>query len=163
MRRTALFVVILLLCGIAAPAYSRPYWKRQIDRITAGKQIGVSVRDNNIFLYRHNDRVKRAPASNEKLLLTMALFSELGTDARIDTRVLASGAPFAGIITGDVWLSGHGDPSITGGGLYGRSLPFTSTKLGQLARGIAQTTDRIEGRVMGNTGYFARVDLTSLE
>lgn len=154
MRRAVVFVVIALLLGVAAPAHARPYWKRQIDRIAAGKRIGISVRDNDRFLYRHDDRTKRVPASNEKLMMTMALFKKLGANARIDTRILASSRPVARIITEDVWLSAHGDPSLTGGGLYGRSLPFTPTKLGQLARSIAKTTDRIEGKVIGNTGYF---------
>ena len=155
MRRTSLLLVIALLFGIAAPAQARAPWKKKIDRIVAGKRIGVSLRDNGTFLYRHRDRIRRAPASNEKLLMSMALFEELGTTAVIETRVLASAAPVLGIVSGDVYLSGKGDPSVTGGGDFGRSLPFTPTALGSLARSIAQTTDRIEGSVVGNTGYFA--------
>lgn len=151
----AVLLALALLLGVAAPADARPYWKRRVDDIAAGKAIGISVRDEGRFLYRHNDRIKRAPASNEKLLMTMALFSKLAPDARITTRVLASAKPLAGVLTGDVWLSGQGDPSITGGGAYERYLPFTPTKLGDLARSIAATTDRIEGRIVGNTGYFA--------
>lgn len=156
MRRASLLLVIALVLGVAAPAHARPYWKKQIDRIVAGKRIGVSLRDNGTFLYRHNDRTKRAPASNEKLLMTMALFKRLGAGSSIETRVLAASKPVAGIVTGDVYLSGQGDPSVTGGGAFGRSLPFQPTTLGTLARSIAKTTDRIEGSVVGNTGYFAR-------
>jgi D-alanyl-D-alanine carboxypeptidase/D-alanyl-D-alanine-endopeptidase (penicillin-binding protein 4) len=140
--------------SVMVPAHARPYWKQQIDRITAGKSIGVSVRDSGTWLYRHNDRVKRAPASNEKLLMTMALFNKLAPDSTIETTVWASSQPLAGIITGDIWLSGRGDPSITASTAYARYFPFRATTLGVLARTIAQTTTRIEGRVIGNTGYF---------
>lgn len=156
MRRASLFLVIALVLGSAAPAHARPYWKKQIDRIVSGKQIGVSLRDNGRFLYRHRDRIKRAPASNEKLLMSMAMFKSLGTGFNFDTRVMAAGKPVARIVAGDVYLSGKGDPSVTSGGAFARSLPFDATSLGLLARSIAKTTDRIEGSVVGNTGYFAR-------
>lgn len=154
MRRASLLLVIVLFLGSAAPAHAEPYWKRKIDRIVAGKQIGVSVRDAGRFLYRHNDKITRAPASNEKLLMTMALFKEIGPEAEIETRVMGPSEPLGRIVTGDVWLTSKGDPSITGGGAYGDSLPFQPTKLGVLARSIAKTTDLIQGRVFGDTGYF---------
>lgn len=156
MRRAFVFLVIGLLLSSAAPAHARPYWKRQIDHIAAGKRIGISLRDQGTFLYRHNDRTKRAPASNEKLLLSMALFKRFGTQATIETRISTATEPVAGIVSGDVYLSSKGDPSVTSGGAYARSLPFVATTLGTLARSIAKTTDRIEGSVVGNTGYFAR-------
>lgn len=156
MRRASLFLVIALVLGYAAPAHARPYWKKQIDRIVAGKQIGVSLRDNGSFLYRHRDRIKRAPASNEKLLMSMALFKELGEDFTFETSVLAASAPFAGLVTSDVYLSGRGDPSVSSGPSFSRWFPFETTSLGALARSIAKTVDRIQGSVIGNTGYFAR-------
>ena len=156
MRRASLFLVIALVLGCAAPAQARPYWKKQIDRIVAGKQIGVSLRDNGSFLYRHRDRIKRAPASNEKLLMSMALFKRLGEDFSFETSVLAASAPFAGLVTGDVYLSGQGDPSVSSGRSFSRYFPFQTTSLGTLARAIAKTVDRIQGSVIGNTGYFAR-------
>jgi D-alanyl-D-alanine carboxypeptidase len=154
MRRAFSVLLIALFLSAAAPAYARPYWKRQIDHITAGKRIGVSVRDHGTFLYRHNDRTKRAPASNEKLLMTMALFKRLGTTSTIETRVSSASKPVARIVSGDVYLSSKGDPTITGGGSYERNFPFQVTTLGVLARAIAKTTDRIQGSVVGNTGYY---------
>jgi len=156
MRRACFLLVFTLVFSSAAPAYAEPYWKKKIDRIVAGKRIGISLRDNSTFLYRHRDRIKRTPASNQKLLMTMALFTRLGADATFETSVLTSGEQIAGIITGDVYLRGRGDPSMTGGGSFGRALPFRPTALGVLARAIAKTTHRIEGSVVGSTGYFRR-------
>ena len=156
MRRASFLLVVALVLSVAAPAHARPYWKKQIDRIVAGKRIGVSLRDNGTFLYRHRDRIKRAPASNEKLLMSMAMFKTLGQNFNFETRVMAAGKPVARIVTGDVYISGQGDPSVTSGPSFGRHLPFEATSLGVLARSIAKTTDRIEGSVVGNTGYFGR-------
>lgn len=156
MRRACFFLLIALVLGSAAPAQARPYWKKQIDRIVAGKQIGVSLRDGGSFLYRHRDRIKRAPASNEKLLMSIALFKELGEDFSFQTSVLAASEPVAGLITGDVYLSGQGDPTVTSSSSFDRYFPFRTTSLGVLARSIAKTVDRIQGSVIGITGYFAR-------
>lgn len=155
MRRATLLLVIACLLGSAAPAHARPYWKKQIDRIARGRDIGIAVHDEGRVLYRRTDRITRPPASNEKLLLSMALFSALQPEEQLETRVLAASPPIARTITGDLWLAGRGDPTITAGGRFGDSLPFEPTTLGALARIVAQSTDRIEGRVMGNTGYFA--------
>jgi D-alanyl-D-alanine carboxypeptidase/D-alanyl-D-alanine-endopeptidase (penicillin-binding protein 4) len=84
----------------------------------------------------------------------MALFNKLDPAGVIATRVMGSGKPLGRVVTGDVWLTSKGDPSITGGGRYGDSLPFQATQLGMLARSIAKTTDVIQGRVLGDTGYF---------
>jgi serine-type D-Ala-D-Ala carboxypeptidase/endopeptidase (penicillin-binding protein 4) len=155
MRRAILLLVCACLFGAAAPAHARPYWKKQIDKIARGRDIGIAVHDEGRVLYRHTDRITRPPASNEKLLMSMALFDRLDPETQLDTRVLSRSLPIAGTITGDVWLAGRGDPTITAGGRFGDALPFEPTKLGALARIVAQSVDRIEGRVMGHTGYFS--------
>ncbi len=139
---------------VSAPANARPYWKRQIDRIAAGKNIGIALHDEGRVLYRHDDRYKRVPASNEKLLMSMALFNELPPETTIDTRAFTTAEPVAGIVAGDLWVTGRGDPSLTAGGRFGESLPFPPTRLSALARAIAASVTRIEGRVLANTRYF---------
>ena len=155
MRRAFALLTIACVLGSSAPAYARAGWKQRIDRIVAGKRIGVAVQDEGRMLYRHSARTKRTPASNEKLLMSMALFDRIEPTATIDTRAFATATPLAGVLSGDLWITGRGDPTITAGGPYGRSLPFPATKLGALAKVIDVTLDRIEGRVMANTGYFS--------
>ena len=156
-RLKAPLTAVLVIAGVlsvSAPASARPYWKTRIDRIAAGKQIGIVVHDEGRTLYTHAHRVKRAPASNENLLMSMALFEQLDPATRIETRAFVATQPIARVIAGDLWITGRGDPTITAGAPYGRSLPFPATKLGALARSIAGIVDRIDGRVMANTGYF---------
>lgn len=154
MRRAVSLVVIAGVLLVSAPANARPYWKRQIDRIAANKNIGIALHDEGRVLYRHDDRHQRVPASNEKLLMTMALFDALPPETTIETRAFGTTSPVAGVLSGDLWLTGQGDPSLTGGGRYA-SLPFRATRLSALARAIDEQVDVIEGRILGNSGYFA--------
>jgi D-alanyl-D-alanine carboxypeptidase len=113
------------------------------------------VRFQDRVLYRHGDRNKRVPASNQKLLLSMALFDVLPPDYRF--RTIAAGERDGGVVNGNLWLLGRGDPTVTGGGKYAKTLPFAPTRLGDLARAIKRAgIKRIDGGIVGSTGYFAR-------
>ena len=99
------------------------------------------------ILYRHQDWVARAPASNEKLLLSMALLDRFPPTTTIPTRVLATSAVAGdGVLDGDLWIVGHGDPET------GRQ------DIAALAADARRRTGvhRVRGRVMGATGPFAR-------
>ncbi|HWC13907.1 MAG TPA: D-alanyl-D-alanine carboxypeptidase [Actinomycetota bacterium] len=157
MRRAALLLLIACVLATSAPAHARPYWKKRIDHISAGKRIGMVVHDEGRVLYQRAPKTKRAPASNEKLLMSMALFDRLAPRTTIETSAYATSAPsLTGVIEGDLWITGRGDPSVTAGGPYASSLPIRATDLSDLARGIAATVTKIEGRVLGSRGYFAR-------
>jgi D-alanyl-D-alanine carboxypeptidase/D-alanyl-D-alanine-endopeptidase (penicillin-binding protein 4) len=117
--------------------------------------VGIALADDGVLLYAHGARRKRSPASNEKLLLSAALFDRLGPSYRIATtaaaRVLSKGT-----VHGNLWVLGHGDPAIASGPLYGRALSFGPTSLDQLAIRIhAAGVRRVDGSVMGATGFFA--------
>jgi D-alanyl-D-alanine carboxypeptidase/D-alanyl-D-alanine-endopeptidase (penicillin-binding protein 4) len=123
----------------------RPAWMREIDRLVAGRPVGISVREEGQFLYRHADVRRRAPASNEKLLLTMAILDRLGPEATLVTQAAAGAAPVAGVVAGDLWILGTGDPDVR------------RTTMVRLAQGVvAAGVVRIEGAVIGSTGFFKR-------
>ena len=128
----------------ATMAPGPPAWARKIDKLIGRRPFGVAVREGNRFLYRSHDAMQRTPASNEKLLMSMALLDALGPEARIVTQ--AAAAPVAaGVVPGDLWILGQGDPA-TG--------PAQLQKLASAiqAAGVLQ----IEGSVVGSTGYFKR-------
>jgi D-alanyl-D-alanine carboxypeptidase len=157
MRRTLvpLLVGALIVAG-ASPAFGRARWRRDIDRLMRGRSIGVAVREAGNVLYRWDAKQKRTPASVEKLLLSMALLNEVPSTLRIATSAATTGAAQGPVILGNVYILGRGDPSITGGGRYGRNLPFQPTRLALLARRIKDAgIRRIEGAIVGSTGYFA--------
>jgi serine-type D-Ala-D-Ala carboxypeptidase/endopeptidase (penicillin-binding protein 4) len=144
----------VLLLTASPPALARAAWKQKIDAAIGGHSVSVAVRAHGRRLYSHAATDPRVPASNEKLLLSMALLHELGPDFRFPTFV-RSRKPKASIIYGNLWLFGRGDPSL-GAGTYASSLPFGGTRIGRLARKIrAAGIRKIRGRVMGVVGYFA--------
>lgn len=157
MRRSLpIILVAFLVVGLAGPAAARAPWKRRIDKLVTGRTVSVMVRDGGAALYRWNPTASRTPASNEKLLLSMALLEKIPADRQIGTAASASNVT-GGVVIGDLWLLGRGDPSITGGGRFGKDLTFSATKLAELARQVEDAGIRaITGSVVGSTGYFAR-------
>jgi D-alanyl-D-alanine carboxypeptidase len=132
----------------------RPRWKKQIDRLLAHKEMSVHARYSGVTLYSHDARNRRPPASNEKLLLTMALFDGLSPEFRISTNAAARKIT-NGVVRGDLWFRGHGDPTLTKGGAHQSVLQF-ATNIDQLIHNLKRAgIKRIEGNVMGSTGYFA--------
>jgi D-alanyl-D-alanine carboxypeptidase len=155
-RAVALAAVTTVLTAVPAAATdlgsaerasrnARPGWMEAIDRLVAGRPVGISVRDEGQFLYRHADVRRRAPASNEKVLLTMALLDRLGPEATLTTQAAAAAAPVAGVVGGDLWILGSGDPDVRA---------TTMVRLAQelVAAGVA----RVDGAVIGSTGFFKR-------
>ncbi|CAN5666328.1 hypothetical protein BH24ACT26_BH24ACT26_03870 [soil metagenome] len=153
-RGLGLLVVIALLWAGAAPVAARPSWKRRIDRLAAGHSIGIAVAQDGRMVYRWASKARRVPASNQKLLTSMALLDTLGPDLRIATTA-ASATVRAGVVPGALWVRGHGDPAVASPGRFARSLPFPPTKVRRLARAIkAAGVRHIRGRVMGSRAYF---------
>ena len=143
LRSLACAAVLAALLAVPAVARAEPWWKHRIDQLTAGHAISVAVGNDGTFLYRRRPTVRRAPASNEKLLLSMAILGALGPDFQIQTRVAAASPPVDGVIDGDVWIVGRGDPLIDAAGLAA------------LAKQIAAAgVTRIQGSVIGSTSYF---------
>jgi len=119
-------------------------WMVRIEDVIGRRAVSVSVAEEDAFLYRRADVTPRTPASNEKLLLAMASFDTFGPDHRFVTR--AGAVAFkAGIVRGDLWVLGRGDPTIDRGSL--RRLA------GQL---VEAGLERVRGSVMGTTTFFRR-------
>jgi D-alanyl-D-alanine carboxypeptidase/D-alanyl-D-alanine-endopeptidase (penicillin-binding protein 4) len=120
-------------------------WQARIDGLIGERRMSVTIGDDGALWYGHLGWVTRPPASNEKLLLSMALLQAVGPDRVIATRAMASAAPVDGVIDGDLWLVGHGDPELA------------PDALEALANQIAKAgVTRIEGSVVGDTGPFER-------
>ncbi len=127
-----------------APAV-RAWWTSRIDSLVGDLPVGVVISYQGRELYAHKDWVARPPASNEKLLLSMALLSHVSADTTLPLRVLGTARLRGGVLKGDLWLTGRGNPDV------GRR------DLGALASALAAKGIRkVAGRVMGATGPFAR-------
>jgi D-alanyl-D-alanine carboxypeptidase/D-alanyl-D-alanine-endopeptidase (penicillin-binding protein 4) len=84
-------------------------------------QIGISVIDVDTgeTLYARNPDLPLNPASNAKLLTTAAALELLGPEHRYATRIWADHESVVdGVINGNIYLQGSGDPSLVTGELY---------------------------------------------
>jgi D-alanyl-D-alanine carboxypeptidase len=117
-------------------------WMRAIDDAIGGRAVSVDVAIDGVSMFERADSTPRIPASNEKLLLSMALLDRFGADFRAPT-IAAAGTVRAGAVQGSLWILGRGDPEIDPSSL--RALA------GRLKRAGVR---RIRGRVMGATTYF---------
>jgi D-alanyl-D-alanine carboxypeptidase/D-alanyl-D-alanine-endopeptidase (penicillin-binding protein 4) len=157
MRKGAVvpLAVAVALLG-ASPAYGRAPWRRRIDRLVAGRPIGVSVWRARAPVYEHRATHRRVPASNQKLLTSMALLDWLGPGRRLPT-IAAAHALRSGVVAGNLWILGRGDPAVATSGPFARTLPFTATRIRRLALRIVGAGVRmVNGSIMGSTGYFRR-------
>jgi D-alanyl-D-alanine carboxypeptidase/D-alanyl-D-alanine-endopeptidase (penicillin-binding protein 4) len=150
-RRAAaisLVVAIALAASVLlAPATTaaRPKWVQKVKELIGDRPMSVMVGNDGEIWATHDAGVRRAPASNEKLLLSMALFQAVGVDRRIRTSVQTSAPRSGGTIDGNVWVVGRGDPEIA------------DRQLGALARQLVDAgIRRIRGSVKGSRGAFAR-------
>lgn len=148
---TALVLVALLALPAAPPAAAlsaqraKPKWVARIQEVVGDHPMSVAIGDDGAWWFRHQAFVRRPPASNEKLLLSMALFDRIEPSRRIPTKVTTAARRQGGTIEGNVWVIGRGDPELRG------------RQMGALARGIVEAgIRRIRGSVRGATTPFVR-------
>ena len=76
---------------------------------------GVSVKSlrTGQRLFAHNEDKFFVPASNMKLFTTAVALVKLGPDFRYTTSLYTDGSREKGVLKGDVYLRGSGDPTIS--------------------------------------------------
>jgi len=103
--------------------------------------------------YRHQGSLPLVPASTMKLVTSAVALEVLGDDHRTPTVVVAERPPVGGVIDGDLWIVGGGDPLLATTG-YAASLfgapdrtvsPFEDLAQALVAAGVTQVTGSIRG------------------
>ncbi|MEV6305566.1 D-alanyl-D-alanine carboxypeptidase/D-alanyl-D-alanine-endopeptidase [Actinoplanes sp. NPDC051861] len=120
------------------------------DERLAGATVVAEVRDEDtgeLVFARDPDR-RVLPASNQKLLTAAAALEVLGPSYQFRTSVRHTGPVAGGVLRGDLYLVGQGDPTMT----YER--------YDALAAAVAEAgVTEVEGRVLADDGWFDRVPL----
>lgn len=98
------------------------------------------------------------PASNQKVLVAAVALEVLGEDFTYTTRLVGP-APSGGVIAGDVFLVGGGDPLLSGEWYESANLDrhgaFNTTPIDELARQLAAAgVTRIEGALRGDGSRY---------
>ncbi|MGJ7921646.1 D-alanyl-D-alanine carboxypeptidase/D-alanyl-D-alanine endopeptidase [Neobacillus sp. LXY-4] len=124
-RRKLIITFLILVVGtgsslneVSAQPGSRIY--AQMDQLLLqhpdlkGAIAGISLRSARTgeILYQQNGDVRLKPASNLKLLTGAAALSVLGQGYRFKTEVFKEGSVKKGILKGNLYLKGKGDPTL---------------------------------------------------
>jgi len=140
----------VVLRANAIPGSAVTSLQQQIDAILAnqglsGAQVGVLVRSatDGSTLYAHNPTSLLVPASNDKLYTSNTALQVLGPDYRFTTTVAASNSPSNGIVNGNLYLKGTGDPTM-------QAADYDSLAASVAAKGI----HRITGQLVANDSSF---------
>src|SRR6266705_7148624 len=135
---------------LSEPDLQRGFWGIEIASATSGKVL-YSLNPDKLF----------TPASNTKLFTTAAALALISPDYRFRTTIETNGSlDKYGRLSGDVFLVGRGDPTLSG-----RELPYSMRTqresdpvkvLEQLADELTQKGVKyIDGDVVADDSYFA--------
>ncbi len=129
---------------------------------TPSNQVCVEVRNGDRVLGMRQDVPGGlVPASNQKLVTTYAALGILGPDFTFNTRVVASAPVVDGVLDGDLYLVGDGDPFLFTDGWLGQYEEIDGrnhTRLETLADAVAATgLTNITGAVIGDESMYDSV------
>ena len=99
--------------GIASKAVFQARVSRSVKRQCARPgRLGLYIRSVSTAqtLFSHHAATSRIPASNVKLFTAAAALSRLGPDYRFATDIYVKGKFRGGVVRGDIYLKGYGDP-----------------------------------------------------
>lgn len=125
------------------------------DSRLVGASIGIDVLNletgESVGSYRSN--ISLIPASTQKLITTAASLDLLGPDALFETELLGKGTIREGVLHGDIYIIGGGDPT-----LASPTMPDGLEKselLQQWVKSIKAAGIReINGMILGDDSYF---------
>ncbi|GAA0480123.1 D-alanyl-D-alanine carboxypeptidase/D-alanyl-D-alanine-endopeptidase [Salinibacillus aidingensis] len=149
------FVLALALIGTNRSTSSleaqTDQFSRQIHQLLQnethleGAIAGISIRNANTgeLLYQHNGSKLLRPASNLKLLTAASALSILGPEYRFSTEVLTDGQVKNGVLKGNLYIRGKGDPT-----LMEKDLANFAEQL--KAKGI----HKIKGKLVGDDTWY---------
>jgi serine-type D-Ala-D-Ala carboxypeptidase/endopeptidase (penicillin-binding protein 4) len=158
-------VVTLLVCGwfAATATTARAATPDAVRHVLAASRLGAAVSVTVLnaaggVVFDSAGATPRIPASNEKLVASIAALETLGPAWRATTRVMATSAPVAGVVTGDLYLVGGGDWTLSTA-RHARvvKIPGLVTLL-QLARAVrAAGVREVTGAVAADGSWFDEV------
>lgn len=156
----AIFAATLAFAPAAATADLCGTLKARLVR-GGGSASGLLVMnaESGEVICRRAASARRPLASNMKMFTTATALARFGPQARIATRILSDGVlEPSGLLRGDLYLEGGGDPALGAPSFYGRFLGGLGTNLFALKRQLrAAGVRRVSGRLYGDDSVFDRL------
>ncbi len=163
-RLLPILIGLILALSLLAPAVAAASISARIASALSrqglagsGTSVGVYDRTARRTLYDLRWDVLRLPASNEKLVTSAAALAAWTAAHRFGTQLFlpATGPDQAGVLAGNVYLKGLGDPSLSTSAYQSAELHIqTSNVRDFVARLQALGVTKITGRVVADDGYF---------
>ena len=127
----------------------------------AGSGTGVYVwdLDTGLPIYEHNSSMGFAPASNMKLVTSATAIRYWGTSHRFSTELYAPDlAVDAGVLEGDLYLRGLGDPSLSTRSYQKDVFDLTTASFETFAKTVKRKgIKKVAGRVLGDASWFDKL------
>jgi D-alanyl-D-alanine carboxypeptidase/D-alanyl-D-alanine-endopeptidase (penicillin-binding protein 4) len=152
LKTLAIGVAILVVGSAWAAQSERPVgavgvdWNKLLRALQgSSRQVGIQVvalTDRSV-VYEHESRQRLIPASVLKLLTGYTALKRLGPYYHFSTEVWSRHAVRDGVLPGDIWIKGTGDPYLVPERLY-----LLAQKLRE------QGIRRIDGNIHIDNGYF---------
>lgn len=131
-----------------------------LDAVIAASPAGscLVVSDDGRLLGEYSPAMSLVPASNQKLVTTWAALGLLDPTTRFRTTVRADAAAVDGVVNGNLYLVGGGDPFLavdSWWAQYSESEGRAKTRLEDLADALVASGVRVvTGGVVGDESYF---------
>lgn len=165
MKMTRIFIALITFVLLVAGAFAQsPKYESQQNSFLASKELknaGVGLYAENLetgeVLLDYNSNVSFTPASILKLFTTSMATELLGTSTRFKTKIAHSGTVEDGILNGDLYIIGGGDPCLGTSrysGIYGEDIIQTwCDKVKEF--GIK----KVNGNIIADISYFGQVPI----
>ena len=170
-RRLLIAFVAVLAATVAVPATAAAstLQARITSALTAhgfaGATTAVSVVDLSTAtsLYERNSDTQLLPASNEKLVTSSTALARWGATFRFRTELFTNGTLAGdGVYTGNLFLKGFGDPSLSTTAYQSHVLHLRTSRLSDFVTALRNAgVKKIVGRVVGDDSYFDTVRAVS--
>lgn len=145
---------------LSGVVYTQSALQQAVDNF-AGTQVlrnfvvAVHVRDvaDGRALASYRSEMSVIPASTQKLITTAVAMDVLGADHRFRTRLVAAGPIEGGVLRGNLYIVGGGDPSL--GSPYLEGVARAPQVIANWVAAInAHGITRIDGAVVGDGSYY---------
>ena len=168
LKSTTICVLFALATGLVASAQvaatgSQAYSKKtkaqkyvelvsRNDILKDSEFAVLAMKVNGDTVAAWNPHTRMLPASNMKLITTGATMHALGPDYKFTTRIACTGEIVDGVLKGDLYIIGGGDPTIASKDSIAIPRFFLFSKWKKMVEDAG--IKKIEGRVVGDGRYF---------